>query len=223
MTKRLGKVSALARGARRSRRRFMGALEPFAVLEVEMAAGRGELWRLRQAQVSRSFPGLMRDLEKMAVAGGAVELVRMGMPERDPDPVVFATTVALFELVDHAKGALQEALLCFRLRIMAVLGFAPCLDRCGRCGKPAGENRAALFDPLAGHLVCRACGGAGVHLGAETRRRLLQALGPSWRHAVTPWTSGQLEDARAAVCTFVEHRLGASTSKFPESRQGSSQ
>nr|MDQ2647496.1 DNA repair protein RecO [Myxococcota bacterium] len=55
LTLSLGRVSALARGARKSRRRFGGALEPFFTLSVTLEERRSsELFALREASVLRA-------------------------------------------------------------------------------------------------------------------------------------------------------------------------
>ena len=70
-----GRVSAFARGARSSRRRFGGALEPFQLVEVLLAERSGqELWMLREASVAEAYPGLREDLHRIAHAGYAAEL-----------------------------------------------------------------------------------------------------------------------------------------------------
>ena len=53
-SEKLGQVSALARAARKSQRRFGGSLEPFHIVEVELDEAPGaELMRLREAHVRR--------------------------------------------------------------------------------------------------------------------------------------------------------------------------
>src|SRR5690606_35881161 len=68
LTESRGKVALMARGARKSARRLAGALEPYAIVEAEIAMGSGDLGRLAQARVLRAFPGVLADLERMSVA-----------------------------------------------------------------------------------------------------------------------------------------------------------
>jgi len=197
----------MARGARSSRKRFLGVLEPFSTLRIEVAAGRGELGVLVQAQVLHVFPTILQDLRKMEVAGSALEMIREATPMGESDNELFATIVTLFHMVDHHDDALEQLLICFRLRTMGLLGFAPCFDACGICGKRPLQTQAGMFDPLAGHLVCQACGGAPFHLSATTRRYLVSALGTQWHDLSQSWSSQQLDQARRAVAAFVEYRL----------------
>ena len=80
-----GKIAAIARGARSSRKRFGGALEPFALLEVSLARGRGSLPRLAEASLLRAYAGLSRSLGRVGAAGFALELSGEVLPEHQLD------------------------------------------------------------------------------------------------------------------------------------------
>src|SRR2546421_10021974 len=67
-----GRISAFARGARSSRKRFSGALEPFHRVEALLAGREGqELWAWREARVGEGHAGLREDLHRIAQAGYA--------------------------------------------------------------------------------------------------------------------------------------------------------
>lgn len=198
----------LARAARRSKRRFGGALEPFALLNVELAPTRGELGGLLSAQVTRAFPVILRDLARMSVAGTALSLVRQVVPERVPDPELFDLTLSLLEALDRSELAPWSLLAAFRVQVMVLAGFAPRLQACGRCGKRPAPGRAAEFDPAHGYLVCQACGGARCRLSAGTRQRLLNALSqPLTSAAAMPPVARELDEAERAMTAFIEYRL----------------
>ena len=82
-------MSALARAARKSKKRFAGALEGFALIAVDLTFGRGQLARLDAARVTRVFPRLLGDLARLEAAGGLMRLARELLPERVPEPAVF--------------------------------------------------------------------------------------------------------------------------------------
>lgn len=168
-----GKVSAIARGARRSQKRFGGALEPFALIEVALAPSRGSLQRVTEATLLRAHPGLARRLERFGAAAYLIELVRELVAEEEPEPRVFA-------LVDEALALLEEAdrAACARLslaataRALALAGTAISVDRCNACGRPVPPGRRACFDPARGGIVCTACGGGPMVLDAPAAHAL---------------------------------------------------
>jgi DNA repair protein RecO (recombination protein O) len=208
LTSRHGKLSLLARGARRSRRRFGGALEPFSLLDVELSLGRGELGSLHAAHVTRAFPALLRDLARMSAAGAALELVREASPERAPEPALFASTVALFEALERASIPVAPLLLAFQMHVMGLCGFGPRLSACGVCGKRPARGQAAELDAARGFLVCQSCGGAQHLLSGALRELLVSALEEQWQpRAARELREAELSAGERAVRAFIEHRL----------------
>jgi DNA repair protein RecO (recombination protein O) len=210
-TGQLGKASFMARGARRSKKRFGGALEPFGLLSVELRHGSAQLGTLLQAQVTRSFPRLLGDLGRMSAGFAALELLRELSAEHEPDAAVFATALELLAALDAEQAAPERLLLCFEVRLLGLLGFAPRLDQCGQCGKQPALGQAGLFDIRLGHLVCRGCGGAAHRLGGAVRTQLMRSSGPDWADAaMVAWPEPELAQAREALRAFVEQRIGRS-------------
>lgn len=209
LTRSQGKGSFLARAARRSKKRFAGALQAFHLLRVELGPGKGELGSLEQAQVSRSFPAILGDLRRMGVGFVALELLRELTAEHAPDEALFDSALALLEALEAGAAEPEALLSCFGLHVLALLGFAPQLERCGVCGRTPGATQASAFDPADGQLVCQQCGGARFVLAGELRARMQRALGPDWIDAAAePWTGPQRKLATAAVLAFAEHRIG---------------
>jgi DNA repair protein RecO (recombination protein O) len=211
LTSSFGKLSCIARNARRSRKRFGGALEPLALLDVELRQGQGQLATLLSAHVARAFPRILAELPRMSAGFAALELLRELSAEHQPDPGVFATALELLGALDAAQVAPEQLLLCFEVRLLGQLGFAPRLDQCGQCGKRPRDGQAVLFDPRLGHLSCRGCGGAQHRLSGLVRGELQRAGGPRWvEAAASAWPARELSQAREALRAFVEHRIGRS-------------
>jgi DNA repair protein RecO (recombination protein O) len=199
LTEQLGMVAVMARSARKSTKRFAGALEPFGVIEAEVAPGRGEVGRLASARLVRGFTGILGSLAAMEQGGHALELVRAASPPREPEPRLFEAVVMLFEVLSAMPAHAAAARVAFELRALALLGLSPQLDACGRCGRAPDAAQSALFDPGVGAIVCRACGGGPVLLSASARRRMIACAGPGWSHGLEAWTDAEREAAREAV------------------------
>jgi DNA repair protein RecO (recombination protein O) len=170
LTEDYGKISALARGARRSQRRFGGALQPYVLMNAYFRPGRGELAHLERVSVDQSFHGILRSLEAIGAAGAALAVIRERVPEHEPEPAVFDAAVRFLGALNRGAPA-EEALLSLQIRVLTLLGFAPTLDRCVGCGKTPSQGRSASFDAARGGIVCRACGGGRVVLSASALRR----------------------------------------------------
>lgn len=170
----LGKVATVARGARSSRRRFGGSLEPFALLDVTLAPGRGELPRLAEASLLRAHPDLAGSLARVGAAGHVLELARETLPERQPEPAVFALVDELLPLIAAADDPGSEALaFAGALRVLSLAGLGVSVERCNACGTPVPPGRKVLFDPRRGGVVCTPCGGGPIVLSAGAAGSLI--------------------------------------------------
>jgi DNA repair protein RecO (recombination protein O) len=216
-----GRISAFARGARSSRRRFAGALEPFQLVEVLLAERAGqELWMLREAAVAEAYAGVREDLHRIAHAGYAAELAHDLSRPGEPADELFALLAEFLHRL--AAGAATSARLrALELRALAAAGLSPELSACARCGDSLPWGRAA-FDAPAGGLACARCAHPGALLltpGARAALVQLQRGGLSAADApLSADGSGRPADAGAfegacmqaarPVAAFLVHHLG---------------
>jgi DNA repair protein RecO (recombination protein O) len=156
-----GKISLIAKGARKSRKRFAGVLELFSALNITWTEGRGgRLPFLQEAMVVFPFEHLRTNISRTAYASCWCELVYRWMRPEQKQP-------AVYELLEHVLNALntgnipEEVLhVAFQLHFMQLNGFAPTLDRCIRCQKPLARfpETGVSFKVKQGGISCAACG-----------------------------------------------------------------
>lgn len=190
-----GRLSALARSARKSQKRFGGVLEPFHTLSIELdEPSSGELYALREASIETPRLNLTSRLDRMDAAGHALAWVRAVAPPRIAEPPVWRAMLSLLDRLDDAGEVSSRLLLAEGgLALLRGFGWGLDLERCVRCGKPCEPGKAAMADPLKGGLVCRSCGGAHFKLSGATRARLV---------------AGKLEATDVEVCLdLVEQAL----------------
>ena len=181
-TEAIGKVAALARGARKSKRRFAAALESMHTIRVTLEERPGaELASLREATVEKPRARILGDLDRLNAAGQALRWVRAGSPPRTKETEVWAELEALLDRLDDLEDPLppETHLAASGLRLLKHFGYGLELDRCARCGKSCDPKRSAYVDAAAGGLVCQSCGGgrSTVHhlVDPATRARLAAA------------------------------------------------
>lgn len=220
LTEDFGKISALARGARRSQRRFGGALQPYVLMNALFRPGRGELAHLERVSVDQSFHGILRSLEAIGAAGAALAVIRERVPEHEPEPAVFDSAVRVLDALNRGAPA-EESLLSLQIRVLTILGFAPTLDRCVGCGKTPAQGHAASFDASRGGIVCRACGGGRLILSAAALRRWM-VVQSTLELPEEPWPDAERQqihdaldqlDAQHATVT-VRERTGAASGRW---------
>lgn len=205
-----GKLSAIVRGARRSTKRFGGALEPIHELAVTLDDKGKELCVLKEAKILRARQGLTSDLDAMEAAGRALRWVRHLCPARTPEPAAWARTRDLLDVLDARRGSPLGHLALFGLGLLADVGYALDFERCVRCGKPCPEGRPAFIDAAGGGLVCMACGGARRTIGAELRGLARAAYASGDASALGSGHAAELveiaEEAMSAHADFDPHR-----------------
>src|SRR3954466_11952344 len=93
-----GRISAVARGARKSQRRFAGALSLLVLGRYQLGRKpRGELWSLESADVVREWTPLASDVVAVAHASYVAELVGALLPAEVPEPHALDILVALWD------------------------------------------------------------------------------------------------------------------------------
>jgi DNA repair protein RecO (recombination protein O) len=157
LTRRNGRVRAVAKGVRRTRSKFGATVEPFSHVDVQLYQGRN-LDIVTQAESLHSYgKELVGDYGRYTAGTAVLETAeRLTAEEREPSLRLFLLVIgALRALTERDPSLVLDA---FLLRAMSVSGYAPALLDCARCGA-AGPHRA--FSVPAGGSVCVLCRPAG--------------------------------------------------------------
>ena len=155
-TRELGKVRAIAKGARKMTSRKAGHIEPFTHVRLQLAKGR-DLFIVTQAETIDSYQPLREDLTKTGYAAYVIELLDRFVPDEE------ASTPTLFRLLTETLSRLaveNEAWLPVRyyeMRLLDFLGFRPQLFECANCGREI-LPQDQFFSFSAGGVICPRCG-----------------------------------------------------------------
>jgi len=186
MTRDGGVRSVLAKGARRSSRRFGSAVDLFAqgIAQLYVKPGR-DLDNLSAFDVERARPELAEDLGRFAGASAIAELtLRFGRDEVDIG--LFDAVAQAFDTIAAASAdQALAATLAGAWRIVVELGFAPALDICADCHTPLAPEDTVMFSHRAGGALCVRCSRlapAGRRLPADARNTLRDFI--EGRHAL---------------------------------------
>ncbi len=213
LTRERGKVAAFARGARASRRRFGGSLEPFTLVAAEVRErSASDLLGLDQVSPLEAFGGIRGDLARIACASYAAELAQELVRDHEPHEDLFDLLAAYLALL-AAAPARPAALRAFELGALRAAGLAPRLDACARCGGPLPPDRAIRFDPGQGGALCGGCASSAApgapSLSPATVSALARLAGGGLAAASgEPLAPPAGREARDALSAFLEHHLG---------------
>jgi DNA repair protein RecO (recombination protein O) len=164
-TDRHGRVTAVARGARRSQRRFSGALSLLVLGRYQLGRRpRGELWGLDSAEVMREWTPLSSDVVAVAHASYVAEIVEAMLPAEAPEPQALELIVALWDAL-AAGGPSPGALRAVEIALLDLAGHRPAIDHCAACSAEVGDG--AVFDPRRGGAICRRCAAQSRSIGVR--------------------------------------------------------
>jgi DNA repair protein RecO (recombination protein O) len=189
LTKRHGRVRAVAKGVRRTRSKFGASVEPFSHVDLQLYTGRS-LDIVVQAEGLTPFgQELVADYGRYTAATAVLETAeRLTAEEREPSLRLFLLVVGALRALTGADARDPSLVLdAFLLRAMSVAGYAPALADCARCGAP-GPHRA--FSVPAGGTVCPACRPAGAASPAPAAVELMLDL------LSGEWDAAELADLR---------------------------
>ncbi len=192
LTRRHGRVRAVAKGVRRTKSKFGARLEPGTHVDLQMYEGRS-LDVVTQAETLAAYGAVIAgDYARHTASAAILEAAeRLSAEEREPSLRLYLLLVGAMRTLAENAHAAPLVVDAFLLRALAAGGYEMALAGCARCGEipPQGVLRALLVP--AGGLVCSACRAPGAVLLSEQAVRLLTAL------AGGDWTYADATEARA--------------------------
>ena len=174
ITRRHGKVRAVARGVRRTKSRFGARLEPFGHVDVQFYTGR-TLDVVTQVQTVDAFGlTIVGDYSRYTAGCAVLETAdRLAVEEGEPALRLYLLVAGALRALATSERDPSLVLDAFLLRAMAYAGWAPAIMECARCADP-GPHRA--FSVQAGGAVCARCRPPGSSSPAGETIVLLAAL-----------------------------------------------
>jgi DNA repair protein RecO (recombination protein O) len=162
LTRRHGRVRAVAKGVRRTRSKFGATVEPFSHVDLQLYAGRSLDIVVQAESLTAYGEGLARHYGRYTAGTAVLETAeRLTAEEKEPSLRLFLLVVGALRALSPKHDPERDPSLvldAFLLRAMSVSGYAPALEDCARCGDP-GPHRA--FSVPAGGVVCPACRPSG--------------------------------------------------------------
>jgi len=151
-----GKLSAIAKGAKRSRKRFLGSLELFCLIELLFSEKKEQnLAMIDQINVRHFYRKIREDLRKFAYASFFLELILEFTAERQRLSSVFNLLVKLLNYLE-SRDFDEKDFIIFQVKFLSLLGYEPNFQSCYICKKRLAEGRA-YFSPADGSSVCPIC------------------------------------------------------------------
>ncbi|MEE9162788.1 MAG: DNA repair protein RecO [Candidatus Neomarinimicrobiota bacterium] len=150
-----GKVTVIAKGARRIKQGVVGLLQPPNHLAVWYHhKEQRDVQNLAKSEFVERYPRLAGQLPKSAAAMVAIEMLDRAVQDSDPHPLIFRLITSTLRRLDQLDGEERTVLHFFQLHLARQLGFAPHFHACERCGRTLSS---ATMNGATGRLLCTQC------------------------------------------------------------------
>lgn len=213
LTRERGRVTARARGARKSRKRYGGRLDRYALVRAQLKVHKdGAAVRraaMGEVDLLRPFLGIRNDLSRTAMADHLVELLRIATHEEEPSPALFGLAVQALEVLEtHPEPPREGWLRALVMAVLQELGLGVVVDHCCVCGAVV-QRFPAGFSAAAGGVLCAEHGpgepGAARLTRADHGRLCQLASADLADPGAAPLVNRHL---RGLLARFVEYHLG---------------
>ncbi|MBP1722158.1 MAG: repair protein, partial [Deltaproteobacteria bacterium] len=210
-TRDFGKLRGIAKGAKRSRKRFGSGLEPLTCSAVcFFEKEKASLVRLDHCEIVDPFPHIHSDMLRLGYAGYLAELISVTAAERERSGELYALLIGFFELLNQPAFR-EEFVRIFELRLLALAGYQPELRSCVVCRREAKDKHRHWFCQSKGGLICSDCVRDSLdhaHLSWGTIRTLQRAQTIELEKIRRLFFSSQArEESRRILPHFIEYRI----------------
>ena len=210
-----GKISLIAKAAKKSTKRFGGILELFSELEVVGTSARGKgLPVLQEAVLKQPFSEIRADIGKTAYASYWAELIHGWMPENERQTELYYLFHHVLSELDSSRSPAEALSVLFQMRLLTISGHRPNLSHCCRCQtalESMGQDEL-LFDIVRGGVTCKTCApgpseAVSLSMGA-VKQLVWVASGGLAKAARIRFSPQTRTEALAFLEAFVPYHLG---------------
>jgi DNA repair protein RecO (recombination protein O) len=147
-----GMLKGIAKGARRSKKRFVHTFEPCSLVRLTYRTRKGLVW-IDACSLVEPHLDLRVDVKRWGQAALVSEIMLEMVPEREPQPELFSLLRQTLDHLEKARDAVNVVLL-FLLRFLHIMGYLPSLERCEVCHRPLKSATNWWWRISQGVLVC---------------------------------------------------------------------
>lgn len=210
LTRDFGRVSALAKGARRPKSSFEGSLDLLAVCRVVLIRKSTDaLDLLTEAKLHRRFRGAERSLDRLYAGYYVAEMLRLLTDHHDPHPDLYDLAIDALSQID-GTGNVALTLLGFDIQALRLLGHAPTTKQCCGCGGEIPHDLRIAFAPIGGGVACRSCRSKqhqiiSVHRESIQQLERMQTPNSNLPNEISPTIYGEL---RGIISRYIQTIVG---------------
>lgn len=153
-TEKLGKITTIAKGAKKSKSKYLSITLPLCFGEYVVFKGRN-LFTLSEGKIINSLQGLLNDLEKLTYSTYLCELIDICIQEEESNRELFKDFVSCLYLMNTDAVDYELLVRAFELKVLKATGYGLDLDNCSICKKRISTSNFINFNYYGG--ICDEC------------------------------------------------------------------
>lgn len=148
-----GIIKTYAKSPRKTKSRFGSSLEPLTHAQISLWGKEQTMQKITQSDILHSYQSVRENFHAFIHISKFTEILVALTPEGAPNRKLFSLFLGILNLLDSAGRESRDSLYQIaQIRLLTVLGYAPRLKGCGKCG-----SRSYLFYAGAGSTLCSSC------------------------------------------------------------------
>jgi DNA repair protein RecO (recombination protein O) len=152
-TSELGKVSVMARGAKKVKSRHAAVTQLFTYGDFVFFKQSGQMGTLNSAEIIEAHHALREDLYMSAYASYLVEMTDKMIGDEEGSTYLFEQVKAGLSAIEEGKD-MQIVIHLYEMKMFDLAGYLPVTDVCVSCGSDTG---LISFSPVMGGVLCMRC------------------------------------------------------------------
>ncbi len=148
-----GIINAFAKSPRKIKSRFGSSLEPLTHARISLWGKEQSIPKITQSDIINSFNRLREGYHDFINISKLIKVMLSLIPEGIPNKSLFEFFLSILIFIGSSEKAKRQTLhLVSMIRLLAMIGSAPKLNKCGRCG-----GNGVNFYPDSGTILCNRC------------------------------------------------------------------
>ncbi len=153
-TEGLGKITAVARGAKKSKSGLFAITLPLCYGDYTIFKGKN-LSNIQEGKIINSFQGLMSNLDKLTYSSYLCELIDIALVEGERNLYLYKEFITTLYLLDTDAIDYELLIRSFELKLLKATGYGLVLDYCVNCRKKINVSNYISLSNFGG--VCDEC------------------------------------------------------------------
>ncbi|MCP4672521.1 MAG: DNA repair protein RecO [Desulfobacula sp.] len=181
LTKSNGKISVIAKNAKKSIKRFSGPFDIFCENYIQCSFPKKKkdgMLILAKSDIEKGFAQIRYDIFKTAYASFWIELLNFYLEENKPQADLYDLLLFALEALNNDTISKEVLNLLFQIKFMHIAGFSPNIENCDKCQTLIDdfEQKNIRFDFKEGEIICKNCLNKGSEHGMTISKGTLKQL-----------------------------------------------